>query len=167
MFGLLFCGAALIKDHHKKHFNSKSETIFQEEATKSVEDLFRMPLFKIGLFEFFRNVQEADIVAAKNYWSLSHGTNFLIPNAPEIFEKLIDFYIILGFVPRKRHEKVVDENGNLKEGNTFLRNTIRELQDNVLTSLAEDMQKIWQKIEGQQMGLNVETIGNLAEILNK
>ena len=113
----------------------------KEEAVKHVEDLLRMPLFKIGFLEFFRNMQEEGIAAAKKYWSLSHGMDFLIPQAPEIFEKLIDFYIILGFVPRKRHEKVLEENGNLKEENTFLKNTIRELQDNAPTSRAEDRQK--------------------------
>ena len=97
--------------------------MFQEEAIKYVEDLFRMPLFKIGFLEFFRDMQEEGLVAAKNYWSSSHGTDFLIPNAPEIFEKLIDFYIVLGFVPRKRYEKALEENGNLKEENTLLRNT--------------------------------------------
>ena len=143
----------------------------KEEAVKHVEDILKMPLFTIGFLEFFRIMQERGIVAAKNYWSLSHGMDFLIPKAPEIFEKLIDFYIILGFVPRKSHEKVLEENGNLKEENTFLKNTIRELQANVLTSRAEDMQKTWQEIAGQQMGLNSETnsekVQNLVEIPNK
>jgi hypothetical protein len=126
----------------------------KEEAINYVEDLLRMPLFKIGFLEFFRNMQEKGIAAAKNYWSLSHGMDFSIPKAPEIFEKLIDFYIILGFVPRKRHENVLEENGRLKEENTFLKNTIRELQDNALTPRAEPVPKGWQEIVGKQMGLN-------------
>lgn len=140
--------------------------MFQEETIKHVEDLFRMPLFKIGFLEFFRNMQEEGIVAAKNYWSSSHGTDFLIPKAPEIFEKLIDFYIVLGFVPRKMYEKVLEENGNLKEENTFLRNTIEKLQDNTLTSRADNMQE---KRQGsrEQMGLSSETEENLFELFNK
>jgi hypothetical protein len=128
----------------------------KEDAIKHVENLLSMPLFKIGFLEFFRYMQEEGIVVAKNYWSLSHGNDFLIPQAPEIFERLIDFYIILGFVPRKRHEKVLEENGNLKEENTSLKNNIRELQDNALTSRVENTQKTWQEIGGKQMGLNRE-----------
>lgn len=140
--------------------------MYKEEAIKHVEGLLRMPLFAIGFLEFFRIMQEEGIVAAKDSWSLSHGMDFLIPQAPEIFEKLIDFYIILGFVPCKRHEKVLEKNENLKEENTFLKNTIRELQDNALTSRAEDMQKTWQEIAGKQMGLNSEAEKSF-EILNK
>jgi hypothetical protein len=126
------------------------------EGIKHVEDLLKMPLFKMGFLEFFRKMQEEGIVAAKNYWSLSHGMDFLIPQAPEIFERLVDFYIILGFVPRKRHEKMLEENEDLKEENTCLKNTIRELQDNALAAREEDMQKTLQEIGAKQMGLNSE-----------
>jgi hypothetical protein len=139
----------------------------KEEASKHVEGLLRMPLFKIGFLEFFRNMQEEGIAAAKNYWSLSHSMDFLIPNAPEIFEKLIDFYIILGFVPRKRHEKALEENGNLKEENTLLKDTIMELRNNALTSRTEDTQKTWQEIAGKQMGLNSKAEEDVVEILHK
>ncbi|HXX57967.1 MAG TPA: hypothetical protein VEI96_08195 [Thermodesulfovibrionales bacterium] len=95
-------------------------------------------------------------MAAKNYWSLAHGSNFFIPKAPEIFEKLIDFYITMGFVPRKRHEKVLEENGNLKEENTLLRNTISDLQCNVLTHREGNGQGKREKLVGKQPGLERE-----------
>lgn len=135
-----------------------------EDAFSQVEGILRMPLFARGFLEFFRIMQEEGIMAAKNYWSVTHGMDFLIPKAPEIFEKLIDFYIILGFVPRKRHEKVLEENGNLKEENTVLKNTVRELKANVLTSHVEDTQKTWQEISGQQMVLSSETVKNLVAL---
>jgi hypothetical protein len=51
---------------------------------------------------------------------------------------------------------VLEENEDLKEENTCLKNTIRELQDNALAAREEDMQKTLQEIGAKQMGLNSE-----------
>ncbi len=141
--------------------------MLKEEDINDIDHLFGMPLFKMGLLKFFRDMQEGGIASAKNYWSLSYGRDFLIPKAPEIFEKLIDFYIILGFVPRTRHEKALEENEKLKEENKFLKGTLRELQDSVLFSSAGELNKRWPEIAGEKTALNNETAQNLLEVVNR
>lgn len=109
-----------------------------------VEDLLGRPLFKMGFLDFFRNMQEQGFDAAKSCWDSSYGGDFFIPNATKLFEKLIDFYIILGFVPFTRYEKLLDENAQLKDENNILRNAVGELKSTNLPSLANDVQEPWQ-----------------------
>lgn len=117
------------------------EIMCEKEAIDCIEDLFGRPLFKVGFLDFFRTMQEEGFDAAKNHWESSCGRDFFIPNATRLFEKLIDLYIILGFVPLSRYEKVVEETAKLKDENTFLRNAVGELEKNVPPSFASNAQE--------------------------
>jgi hypothetical protein len=65
-------------------------------------------------------VQQEGIKAAKQFWDISPLRQSLFPNVSDIFEKMIDFYRNLGFVPFTSYEEVVKENKQLEEENQFL-----------------------------------------------
>ena len=100
-----------------------------EEFLKSLFDLYSNPLFKKGFPDFFLRVQQEGIEAAKQFWDISPLRQSLFPNTSEIFEKMIDFYLNLGFVPFTCYEEVVKENKRLEEEHQFLKNTINDLQE--------------------------------------
>jgi hypothetical protein len=129
MFGRFVFGAGLKEDERRNLMYLEGKAMVSREVLNSIDDLFRTPLFKMGFLEFFRRTQEEGIVAARSFWNVHHATTFLVPNAPEIFERMIDFYIILGFVPRSRYERVVRENEKLKEENNALSGVLGELQN--------------------------------------
>ena len=91
-------------------------------------DLFTNPLFKMGFFDYFLKMQQEGIEAARKFWSSTAEKNSPVPNAGEMYERMIDFFIILGFVPRVKYEEAVKESKNLKVENKFLRDAMRELQ---------------------------------------
>jgi hypothetical protein len=130
--------------------------MFEEEAVRYVEDLFTKPLFRKWFNEFFVNMQREGVEAAKKYWNVSHGGDLLIPTAPELFEKLSDFYIVLGFVPRTKYDEVLRENENLKYVNTFLTEVIKQLRLNIFAEGGEEIRKSWEEVIDKQMEMNKE-----------
>jgi len=141
--------------------------IFNEETTKQMTDLFTNPLFKMGFFDFFLKMQQEGIEAARKFWRDYAGRNNLVPNAMDMYERIIDFYIILGLVPRMKYEEVVKENGHLKEENKFLRDTIRELQLNLFKEGGERGQQIWHESIDKQLDLHKEIAKNFFEIFRQ
>jgi len=135
-----------------------------DECTTQMQDLFMNPLFKIGFFDFFVKMQQEGIEAARRYWSLYADKNNLFPNALEAYERMADFYIMLGFVPRLRYDQAMSENKSLKEENKFLRDTVRELQLNIFNEGGEKAQEIWQKSVDKQLELNKEISKNFFDI---
>ena len=126
----------------------------KEEAIDYVEELFTKPLFKRWFHEFFSKMQQEGIQAAKGFWNLSHDGDGLIPKAPELFEKLIDFYIILGFVPRQRHERALGENEKLKREKKVLTDILGELYCSVYGNGGKHMQEVWEEIMDRQKEMN-------------
>jgi hypothetical protein len=124
-----------------------------------MEELFTEPLFKRGLLEFFSEMQQEGIEAAKRFWNLYHDDDGLVPRAPELFEKLIDFYIILGFVPRQRHERALGENERLKRENKILTDILRELYCSVYGNGWKQMQEVWEEIMDRQRTMNRDMEG--------
>jgi regulator of sigma D len=121
-----------------------------EEFMKSLLDLYSSPLFKQGFPEFFLRVQQEGIEAAKQFWDISPLRRSLFPNTSKIFEKMIDFYLNLGFVPFTRYEEVVKENKRLKNENKqlekqtqFLKDIIKDLNQKVFTEGGKAMQELW------------------------
>ena len=126
----------------------------KEEAIDYMEELFTKPLFNRGFLEFFSKMQQEGIEAAKRFWNLSHDGDGLVPRAPELFERLIDFYIILGFVPRQRHERALGENEKLKRENKVLTDILRELYCSVNGNGGKHMQEVWKEIMDRQREMN-------------
>jgi hypothetical protein len=126
----------------------------KEEAIDYVEELFTKPLFRKWFLEFFSKMQLEGIEAAKRFWNLSHDGDGLVPRAPELFERLIDFYLILGFVPRQRHERALGENEKLRRENKVLTDILGELYSSVYGNGGKHMQEVWEEIMDRQREMN-------------
>jgi hypothetical protein len=138
--------------------------MFNDDCDTRMNDLFTNPLFKIGFFDFFLKMQQEGIDAARKYWMTYAEKNSLFPNVLDTYERMADFYIILGFVPRARHDQVLRENKSLKDENKFLRDTIRELQFNLFSEGGEAAQDIWHKSIDKQLEVNKEIAKNFFEL---
>jgi hypothetical protein len=130
-------------------------------------ELFTNPLFKKGFFDFFLKMQQEGIEAARKFWGGYADKNFPFPNAMDMYERMVDFYIILGFVPRAKYDEMLNENKSLKEENRFLRDTIRELQLNLFTEGGERVQQIWHGIIDKQLETNKEIAKNFFELFRQ
>ena len=126
----------------------------KEEAIDYMEELFTKPLFKRWFLEFFSKMQQEGIEGAKRFWDLYHDGDGLVPRAPELFERLIDFYIILGFVPRQRHERALGENEKLKRENKVLTDILGELCCSLYGNGGKHMQEVWEEIMDRQREMN-------------
>jgi hypothetical protein len=141
--------------------------MFTEDMTKEMMDLFTNPLFKRGFFDFFLKMQQDGIEAARKLWDNSAQKQSLVPNATEMYERMIDFYIILGFVPRVKYDEMAKENKNLKTENKFLRDAMRELQLNLFKDGGEKAQQIWNDSIDKQLDLHKEIAKNFFEIFRQ
>lgn len=141
--------------------------MFNEEIIKSMMEIYSNPLFKNGFNDFFQKMQKEGIEAARKFWNLSPERNNLFPGASELFEKLVDFYIVLGFVPRAKYDEVVKENEKLKYENTFLRDTIKQLQMNLFKEGGEKIQGVWKDVIDHQLEMNKEIAKNFFELFRQ
>jgi hypothetical protein len=141
--------------------------MYNEEMSKDMMSLFTNPLFKKNFFDFFLKAQQEGIEAAKKFWNLSPEKNTFIPNVMEVYEKMIDFYITLGFVPRTKYDQLLRENENLRQENKFLKETIHEVQSSIFTEGGEKLQESWREIVGKQLDLNKEIAKNFFELVKQ
>jgi len=141
--------------------------MFTEDMTKEMMDLFTNPLFKMGFFDFFLKMQQEGIEAARKFWNNSAQKQSLIPNALEMYERMVDFYIILGFVPRIKYDEIAKENKNLKEENKFLRDIMRELQISLFKEGGEKGQEIWNSSIDKQLEMHQEIARNFFEMFRQ
>ena len=135
-----------------------------DDCNSKMNDMFTNPLFKMGFFDFFLKMQQEGIEAARRYWTANAGGAGLYPNALEAYERMADFYVIFGFVPRLKYDQALSENKSLKEENKFLRDTIRELQQNLFKEGNAAAQEIWHKSVDKQLEVNKEVAKNFFEI---
>ncbi len=145
----------------------KHENILNEDIIKYLTELYSNPLFKKGFLDFFEKTQKEGIEAARKFWNTYPGKSSLLPNASEVFERLIDFYIILGFVPRKSYEDAVKMNEELKKENKFLQDFIRELNLKLIAEGGMKMQELWKSAIDRQMELSKEVTKNFFELFKK
>jgi regulator of replication initiation timing len=138
--------------------------MLEEYMIKNMVDLLTNPLFKMGFFEFFLKMQKEGIDAARKFWGSYAEKNNFFPNAGDIYERIVDFYIILGFVPKARYDKIVSENESLQAENKFLRDTIQELQLNLFAEGGEKIQNIWNNSIDKQLDMNKEFAKNFFEL---
>ncbi len=139
----------------------------KEDVTKQMMDLFTNPLFKMGFFDYFLKMQQDGIEAARKIWSSAAEKNIPVPNAAEMYEQMIDFFIILGFVPRIKYEEAVKETKNLKEENQFLRDAMRELQSNLFKEWGERGQQIWDSAIDRQLEVHREIAKSFFEMFRQ
>jgi regulator of replication initiation timing len=137
-----------------------------EDLARNMMDLFTNPLFRTGFAEFAQKAQQDGIEAAKKFWGLSdYGRAF--PYSEEIYERLADFYRILGFVPSTKFNDVMEENNKLKAENQLLRNMIRDLQLNLFTEGGEKAQQLWRDIIDKQFKMNTEVASTFLEAIRQ
>lgn len=141
--------------------------MFNDECTTKMTGLFTNPLFKMGFFDFFLKMQQEGIEAARKFWGTYSEKNNLFPDALEMYERMIDFYIILGFVPRVKYDEILGENKSLKQENKFLRDTLRELQFNLFTEGGEKVQQIWHSSIDKQLEMNKEIAKDFFELFRQ
>ena len=140
--------------------------MFADDAINYVEDLFTKPLFRKLFLEFFSKMQKEGIQGAKSFWNFYHQGDGLVPKAPEIFEKLIDFYLILGFVPRQRHEMDLRENDRLKEENKRFMDTLKELRSCIYHD-QKNVKAAWEEIMDRQMEINSGADGGIRDFFRQ
>jgi hypothetical protein len=140
--------------------------MFTDDAINYVEDLFTKPLFKKWFLEFFSKMQKEGIQAAERFWNQYHRGDGQIPKAPKIFEKLIDFYLILGFVPRQRHEMDLRENDRLKEENKRFMDILRELRSSIY-DVQKNVRESWEEIMDRQIEISSEAGGGIRDFFRQ
>lgn len=140
--------------------------MYNDECSMKMLELFTNPLFKKGFFDFFLKMQQEGIEAARKFWG-GYADKNSFPNAMDMYERMVDFYIILGFVPKMKYDELQNENKNLKEENRFLRDTIRELQFSLFTEGGERVQQIWHGIIDKQLEANKEIAKNFFELFRQ
>ena len=138
-----------------------------DDMTKQMMDIFANPLFKMGFFDYFLKMQQEGIEAARKFWSSSAQKNSPVPNAVDMYEKMVDFFIILGFVPRIKYEEALKEIKNVKDENKFLRDAMRELQTNLFREWGEKGQQVWDASIDQQLEMHKEIARNFFEMFRQ
>jgi regulator of replication initiation timing len=129
-----------------------------------INALFTDPLFRMGFIDFFTKMQQDGMEAAKKFWSSYPQKSDLFPNAIDLYERIVDFYIMLGIVPKTNYDNVLKENTSLKEENKFLKDILRELQVNIFKIGGEKAQEIWDSSIDKQLEVNKEIAKNFFEL---
>ncbi|MDO8446844.1 MAG: hypothetical protein Q7T53_12245 [Deltaproteobacteria bacterium] len=137
--------------------------MFNDNMFKSMMDLFGNPIVRKGFLDFYLKMQQEGMEEAKKSWNLSGEKYPSVPNAQEFFEKMADFNMLLGFVPSVKYDEVLKENEKLKKENSFLKDTIRELQGNLFKEGTEKAQEAWQTIIDKQLEMNKEIAKNFID----
>jgi hypothetical protein len=119
----------------------QGETMQNDNFKYDINALFTDPLFKLGFLDFFIKMQQDGIEAARKFWNSYAQKSDLFPNTVDIYERMVDFYIILGIVPKAKYDEVLKENTSLKEENKFLKDILRELQGNIFNLGGEKAQR--------------------------
>jgi len=146
--------------HFLKH---QGGFMYDDESTQKMLYLSSNPLFKKAFLDFFLKTQQEGIEAARRFWSL-HTDKNIFPDAVDMYEWMVDFYIIIGFVPKAKYDQALKENQRLEEENKFLRDTVRELQLSLFSEGGEKVKKIWKGIIDKQLDANREIGKNFFEL---
>ena len=137
-----------------------------EDIIKNMMDLFSNPLFRAGFSDFITKAQQEGLESAKKFWGMSdYGTQF--PHTGDIYERLTDWYSVLGFVPSTKYNQTLDENTKLKAENQLLRNMIKDLQLNLFTEGGEKAQRVWHDIIDNQIKMNTEVANSFFETIRQ
>ena len=141
--------------------------MFNEALIKSIMTLFSDFLFRKGFFDFFQVVQREGIEAARRFWHAYPYKNVFIPNALDMYEKMIDFYMSLGLAPKAKYDEVCKEHEKLLYENTFLQETIKQLQVKMFVEGGEKVREAWKSTVDKQMEMNMEIAKNFIELFRQ
>ena len=136
-----------------------------EQIVKMMMELYSDPDYQKGFMDFFFKMQQEGIEAARKFWAQGSARGKRNPQAPEVFEEMISFYSSLGFVPKVKHDEVVEENRRLKEENESLRRTLSELNMKVFTEGGERVQKVWSEVVEKQMEIGGQMAQSIIDLL--
>jgi hypothetical protein len=140
--------------------------MYTPEQAKMMMELFANPLFKQGADEFFKHLQQEGMEAARKFWGASpYAAAF--PDAQQVCERMADFYGAMGFVPNSKYQAILKENENLKGENKILRDTIRDLQQNIVAEGGAKAQQAWQSVVDKQMEMNREVTQGFFDALKQ
>jgi len=134
-----------------------------EDITKMIKDLYSNPFFKKGFLDFFEKMQLEGIEAARKFWK-TYPEKDMFPNAPELFEKLIDLYLMMGVVPRKKYEDVVKEHEEMKKEVNKL---VKGLNLDMMLDEGAKAQEMWKGAIDRQIDMNKEITKNFFDFLKK
>jgi regulator of replication initiation timing len=137
------------------------------EFTTSLLEIWSNPLFAKGFLEFSAAMQQAGIEAARRSWEMNHRGETFPWNAPELFERMIAFYSDLGFVSKKAHDEVLEENERLKEENEFLKTTLRELNLKIYREASLPVQEMWKETLHKQMEMSTEIAKSFLDLFRQ
>lgn len=137
-----------------------------EDIIKNMMDLFSNPLFRSGFSEFIGKAQQEGLESAKKFWGVSEYSK-AYPYSGDIFERLVDWYSMLGFVSSSKYNQIMDENTQLKSENQMLRNMIKDLQLNLFTEGGEKAQQVWHDIIDKQIKMNTEVTNTFFEAIRQ
>jgi hypothetical protein len=141
--------------------------MFNEESIKAMTELFTNPLFRKGFFDYFLKMQQEGIEAARKFWNLSPEKDTLSPLTGDMYERMVDFYITLGFVPRMKYDEAMKENEKLAQENAFLKETLKQLQTDLFLEGGKKMQEEWQKVIDKQLEMHQEITKNFFELFKE
>jgi len=141
--------------------------MINEELFTFIMSLFNDVLFRKGFFDFFQKMQREGIEAARRFWDSYPYKNVFFPNALDIYEKMIDFYISLGLAPRANYDEIFKEHEKLLYQNTFLRETILQLQQKMFAEGGEKVRETWESIIDKQIEMNEEIAENFFEFFRQ
>jgi len=141
--------------------------MFNEELLKSIMDLFNDFLFRKGFFDFFQKMQLEGIETARGFWHSYPYKTVSYPNAMDIYEKMIDFYISLSLTSKAKYDEVSEEQKKLLYQNAFLRETIMQLQLEMFAEGGEKVREAWESIIDKQTEINKENAKNFLEFFRQ
>lgn len=101
--------------------------------------------------------------AAKKAWNMSGQKYPSFTSADDFYEKMVDFYTLMGFVPIAKYNELLKDNEKLKKENSLLKDMIKDLQNNLFKEGAEMAQQSWQSIVDKQLEMNKELTKNFFE----
>jgi len=136
-----------------------------EEMFENLLRLFGNPYLKNNFLDSFLTLQRMGFVTAPNYWGLMGEKNTGLPNPLDLYARMLDFYMALGFVPRDKYDQALRDNEGLRQENRFLKETIRELQGSIFREGGEGMQETWREITQRQVELNKAVGQNFCELV--
>jgi hypothetical protein len=138
-----------------------------EEIDKSMLNLYNNFLFTKCFVDFFQKMQLDGIEAARKFWDSSPYKNIFPPNASDIFEKTIDFYIDLSLAPKKQYDELLKEHEKLQFVNNFLRETFTQLLLKIYVESGERLREAWKDAIDRQIEMNNEIAKNCFILFNQ
>jgi hypothetical protein len=134
--------------------------MFNEKLFQSIMSLFNDFLFRKSFFDFFQEMQREGVETARRFWQSYPYKNAFFPSSLDMYEKMIDFYISLGLAPKAKYDEVCEAHEKLHRENTFLRETIKELQLKMFAEGGEKVRESWKSIIDKQIEMNKEIAKN-------